>query len=104
MYSVLLLVLLTQRYYYIKFHIILCRKSASCTHVSAVLHALTASTFQLRANSPSADNTDHEDEITPVTSLPCQWKRPKVRKESSLPMSEATFEKHDYTKPVKRKF
>ena len=81
------------------------RKSASCTHVSAVLHALTAlspASFQLRPNNPSVNDSDDEDS-TPVTSLPCQWKRPKKRKESTLPISEATFEKHDYAKPVKKK-
>ena len=82
-----------------------CRKSASCTHVSAVLHALAAlspASFQLRPNSSPANDSDDEDS-TPVTSLPCQWKRPKKRKESTLPISEATFEKHDYTKPIKKK-
>ena len=44
-----------------------------------------------------------DDEETPVTSLPCQWKAPKKRKQSTLPISEAVFEKHDYAKPMKRK-
>ena len=35
--------------------------------------------------------------------LPCQWKHPKKRKESTLQVSKATFEKHDYAKPTKRK-
>ena len=73
-------------------YIVLClpyvgRKSASCTHVSAVLHALAALTpasFQLRATLPCANDSDDE-ESTPVTSLPCQWKPPKKRKESTLP-------------------
>ena len=38
-----------------------------------------------------------------MTSLPCQWKGPKTRKDSTLPMSITPFEKHDYRKPVKRK-
>ena len=81
------------------------RKSASCTHVSAVLHALTAlspASFQLRPNNPSVNDSDDEDS-TPVTSLPCQWKRPKIRKESTLPISEATFEKHDYANLLRRR-
>ena len=41
--------------------------------------------------------------ILSVTSLPCQWRVPKKRKESTLPISEAIFEKHDYAKPTKRK-
>ena len=44
-----------------------------------------------------------DDYTTPVTSLPCQWKRPKKPKESTLHVSKATFEKHDYAKPTKRK-
>ena len=84
-----------------------CRKSASCTHVAAVLHALVAlhpTTFNVgNTSSATADDSDDEHAI-PVTSLPCQWKCPKKRKESALPISEATFEKHDYKKPVKKKF
>ena len=82
-----------------------CRKSASCTHVSAVLHALAAinpMSFQLRPNFLPADESGDED-LIPVTSLPCQWKRPRIRKESTMPISEATFEKHDFAKPTKRK-
>ena len=43
-----------------------------------------------------------DDEETPVTSLLCQWKALEKKLET-LPISEATFEKHDYDKPVKRK-
>jgi len=77
----------------------LCRKSASCTHVSAVLHALVALTttgFQLQPALPSTSLPDEEDAIMPVTSYLCQWKVPKKRKESNLPMSATVFEKHDY--------
>ena len=38
-----------------------------------------------------------------ITSLPCQWKPPKKRKESTMQMSEATFTKHAYDKKEKRK-
>ena len=40
----------------------------------------------------------------PVTSLPCQWKAPKKRKESTLPIAQATFEKHVFGKVKKRHF
>jgi len=43
-----------------------------------------------------------EDDI-PVTSLPCQWKPPKQRKESTLPMAQAQFEKHTYGKTKKQR-
>ena len=83
--------------------------------MSAVLHALaslTPTSFHLRLNLPPANFDDDE---TPVTSLPCQWKAPKKRKQSTLPMSEdifqkheyamseAIFQKHEYAQPVKRK-
>ena len=80
------------------------RKSASCTHISAVLHALSAlkPSFDLRQNLPLAECNDDDPEV-PVTSLLCQWKPPKKRKESTLQIADATFEKYDYEKPVKRK-
>ena len=77
-----------------------CRKSASCTHVSAVLHALCAlapATFQVQATSASDEGDNNE---VPITSLPCQWKAPEIREESVLPISEA--EKHNYAHPVKK--
>ena len=79
------------------------RESASCTHVSAVLHALASvnpTSFNLKPNIHSAGVTDGDE--VPVTSLPCLWKAPRKRKQSTIPMSEAVFQKHDYTKPVKR--
>ena len=84
------------------------RKSASCTHISALLHALvsmTASQFQLQptAGIPEADLLGTDDETVPVTSQPCQWKQPRKRKESTMPLAEAPFEKHVYGKENKRK-
>ena len=40
----------------------------------------------------------------PITSYPCQWKPPHIRKESNMKLSEAVFEKHMYgrTKKVKK--
>ena len=79
------------------------RKSASCTHVSAILHALSAikpTSFQPQ---PSIPFRIEEEQAISVTSYLCQWKVPKSRKESTMPMSEAVFEKHDYSKQRKRK-
>ena len=79
------------------------RESASCTHVSAVLHALASinpMSFNLKPNIHSAGVTDGDE--VPVTLLPCLWKAPRKRKQSTIPMSEAVFQKHDYNKPVKR--
>ena len=87
----------------------MCRMSASCTHVSALLHALAAlssTSFQLQPNLPSTSSTETEateTEPTPVTSLPCQWKAPKAKKDSTLQIASTSFEQHEYRKPVKRK-
>ena len=77
----------------ISLRISLFRNSASCTHVSALLHALvslTSSQFQLRPN--ESTTLDHLDDETPITSLPCQWKPPKKRKESTLPIAHVKLE------------
>ena len=76
-----------------------CRKSASCTHVSALLHALVSMTtpqFQLRPTESPGTLLSDEEESQPVTSLPCQWKPPRKRKESTLPLAEASFAKHEF--------
>ena len=81
------------------------RKSASCTHVSALMHALVAMTqseFKLQQVVPMSRAED-EEEALPITSYPCQWKPPKKRKESNMQMSEAVFQKHDYSSLKKRK-
>lgn len=79
--------------------------SASCTHVSALLHALSALDSRHAFTPPctAVDDASDEENLTPCTSLPCRWKAPTKRKESTLPMSEAKFVKHDFSKPVKRK-
>ena len=87
--------------------IIYYRKSASCTHVSALLHSLvsmTSKNFQVSPELPSSVLVDGDSEQTmPVTSLLSRWNVPRVRKESNLQLSDAIFEKHDYQKPIKRK-
>ena len=78
------------------------RASASCTHVSALLQALVGMTpvaFQLQ---PSGTPSLQTEEALPVTSFAFQWKPPRMRKQSSLPISEARFEKHVYGKERKR--
>ena len=83
------------------------RKSASCTHVSALLHALvslTAPQFQLQPSELESQDVLHscDEETVPVTSRPCQWKAPKKRKESTMAMSEVSFIKHEYGREKKR--
>ena len=43
-----------------------------------------------------------KDDALPVTFKLCKWKVPKGRKESLLTMMESTFQKHDYSKPIRR--
>ena len=69
------------------------RNSASCTHISALLHALVLLTAPQFSLHPADSGQCIEEEAVPVTSLPCLWKPPKKRKESTMQMSEATFTK-----------
>lgn len=48
------------------------------------------------ATLPSTATSSDEDCDLPVTSLACQWKPPKKRKESTLKFADANFEKHVY--------
>jgi len=87
------------------------RKSASCTHISALLHALvslTASQFQLRPTGLPEVLLDADNGTVPVTSQACRWKQPRKRKESITPLAEAASgvilsEKHVYGEEKKRK-
>ena len=84
---------------------LLFRNSASCTHVSALLHALVSLTspqFQISPNESTA--MDHLADEIPITSLPCQWKAPKKRKESTLPIAQVKFEKHTKGRTKTRKY
>ena len=69
--------------------------SASCTHISALLHGLVAMSPSEQFPRASAD--DMEDDL-PCTSYSCQWKKPRSRKESNLKISDAKVEKHKYSK------
>ena len=74
--------------------------------MSAALHALSSlkpASFSLQPNLLTASSSEDDAMDTPCTSLPCQWKPPKKRKESTLRLYEASFVKHDYAKPSKRK-
>ncbi len=72
-----------------------CRLSASCVHVSALLHALVA----LRPGTlPGNDEAESDEECQPCTSVSCQWKPPKKRKSMAMQVSTAEFE---YERPKK---
>ena len=62
---------------------------------------MTPVSFQLK---PQGVPTLTLEDNLPVTSYSCQWKAPRKRKESNLPIAEATFEKHMYGKQRKRSF
>ena len=49
------------------------------------------------------EEVDSDGESLPCTFLPCHWKPPKKCKESTLCLANATFVKHDYAKPHKKK-
>ena len=78
----------------------LCRLSASCTHVSALLHALVSLSPSTYSAGSAPDASD--DEALPVTSFACQWKVPSRRKDCTLPLSKVVFEKHSYGRERKR--
>ena len=73
------------------------RLSASCIHVSRLLHALAAlvptQLPPLTATGYSA-STEKSEVNLHVTSYPCQWKAPRKRKQSNLQMADASFVKH----------
>ena len=80
--------------------IIAFRESASCTHISALLHALVAMRPGPESGTPvSAPLTtgdSDDDENLPVMSFTCQWKAPRKRKESTLKFADTNFAKHVY--------
>ncbi len=80
------------------------RKSATCTHVSGLLHALVSlspSEFQL-PGSETTTAAPGDAEVLPITSYACQWKVPRKRKDSTMLMSDASFHKHVYGRERKR--
>ena len=68
--------------------------------MSAVLHALADLTPK---RAIQLEYPEDGEEALPVTSRLCQWNVPRKRKESSIAMSEAVFQKHDYSRPNKKK-
>jgi hypothetical protein len=76
--------------------IFLISKSASCTHVSALLHALLSLTAHRIGSVHNQEDNDSDNEALPITSYLCQWKQPRSRKESNMPVSSTEFRKHVY--------
>lgn len=72
------------------------RVSASCTHVSGLLHALVSISQEPFAAAMGVSETEDEEAPLPITSYACQWKLPRKRKESDARISDLTFKKHVY--------
>ena len=73
--------------------------SATCVHVSAILHALVSITSSLQPNPSSVVKVENDaDAVVSPTSLLNSWKPPRKRKELTLMMSQVKFEKHVYGK------
>ena len=75
------------------------RLSASCVHVSAILHALVSlNPSHLHVPNPSMVVLPEVNESVPVTSLINSWKPPHKRKESVTMLSKVhvKFQKHTY--------
>ena len=67
-----------------------------------LLHALASLNIKHSVAPSTGDDYSSEDEL-PCTSQPCEWKKPKQRKESRLMVDKAEFVKHDYAKPMKKR-
>lgn len=64
--------------------------------MSGLLHALVGMCANHFGPPSHPSVYELEEEALPVTSYACQWKPPRKRKLSTLPISEAKFEKHVY--------
>lgn len=59
------------------------RESASCTHVSGLLHGLVSmfpGEFQPPVSPTQSAAANDEEEVLPITSYACRWKIPKKKK------------------------
>lgn len=75
------------------------RLSASCVHVSALLHALVALKPGVQScGAEEESDVDSDEDSTPVTSLLCQWKPPKKHKATAMQVSMAEFENMNMVK------
>ena len=83
---------------YVHVYCYLYRESASCTHVSGLLHALVA---MCPSQAGQVDDSSDTEDPLPVTSFACKWKQPRKRKDCTMKMSEVTFQKHVYGRQVK---
>ena len=74
------------------------RLSASCVHVSALLHALVH--MFSTEGAPPETQTDSEGAV-PITSLASKWVKPHKQKERALKVSDTQFKRLFYSKSSK---
>lgn len=70
-------------------------------HISAILHVLVSLNSTSERTPATVDVLPETDESIPVTSLLNSWKPPHKRKEATMMMSEAKFQKHIYGRTPK---
>lgn len=78
-----------------------CRESATCTHISGLLHALVAMTPSQNPLPSCSGDDQPEEEALPITSFACAWKAPRKRKDNKAKISEISFDKHVYGRQIK---
>ena len=73
------------------------RESASCTHISGLLHALVAlCPTEIDSTAKLGEDNSSSVQPVPITSLECQWSKPRCRKDSKVEVSNVSFKKHVY--------
>lgn len=83
------------------------RESATCTHISGLLHALVAMSptqNPLPESQSVSGNSSVEEEPLPITSFACAWKAPRKRKDTKAKVSEISFNKHVYGRQTKHTY
>lgn len=70
-------------------------------HVSAILLALVSLGSESQPTPTTVDILPGMNESLPVTSLLNSWKAPRKRKEATMKISEAKFQKHTYGRTPK---
>ena len=65
-------------------------------HIGFVACSCCNEVWTTGVHAPSTAVYSDDDEDLPVTSFACQWKELRKRKESTLKIADADFEKHVY--------
>lgn len=79
-------------------------ESATCTHISGLLHALVAMLPSQNPLPSCSGDSPLEEEALPITSFACAWKAPHKRKDNKAKISEISFDKHVYGRQTKHTY